>query len=237
MEDRIVEFATVLRRNGVRLSLAENMDASRALQLVGVVDPLLFRNALRTTLVKRSVDLKPFEELFDFYFFGIGQAIDAADRRIMEKLGLTPEQFQQMLEQIQRRLKEMKGDWSELTRALLSGNRGELERLLREAASQEAEAPESFRFTPYTSMGARLQLDRVQFEIDRFKATLQMPSGNGEDLQNLLRYLNERMRDLNRLLREIIQRSEEHTSELQSHSDLVCRLLLEKKKRERENDE
>src|SRR5438034_6820472 len=27
------------------------------------------------------------------------------------------------------------------------------------------------------------------------------------------------------------QRSEEHTSELQSHSDLVCRLLLEKKKK------
>src|SRR5438034_8336266 len=27
-----------------------------------------------------------------------------------------------------------------------------------------------------------------------------------------------------------IHRSEEHTSELQSHSDLVCRLLLEKKK-------
>src|SRR5436190_9745985 len=28
-----------------------------------------------------------------------------------------------------------------------------------------------------------------------------------------------------------IERSEEHTSELQSHSDLVCRLLLEKKKK------
>src|SRR5437588_5763524 len=28
-----------------------------------------------------------------------------------------------------------------------------------------------------------------------------------------------------------LDRSEEHTSELQSHSDLVCRLLLEKKKR------
>src|SRR5260221_7558774 len=28
----------------------------------------------------------------------------------------------------------------------------------------------------------------------------------------------------------ILWRSEEHTSELQSHSDLVCRLLLEKKK-------
>src|SRR5436190_7655914 len=29
----------------------------------------------------------------------------------------------------------------------------------------------------------------------------------------------------------VIERSEEHTSELQSHSDLVCRLLLEKKKK------
>ena len=29
----------------------------------------------------------------------------------------------------------------------------------------------------------------------------------------------------------IYDRSEEHTSELQSHSDLVCRLLLEKKKK------
>src|SRR5436190_17117502 len=31
-------------------------------------------------------------------------------------------------------------------------------------------------------------------------------------------------------LRAFFVRSEEHTSELQSHSDLVCRLLLEKKK-------
>src|SRR5438034_7756821 len=32
---------------------------------------------------------------------------------------------------------------------------------------------------------------------------------------------------------DLAPRSEEHTSELQSHSDLVCRLLLEKKKRDR----
>src|SRR5260221_2634147 len=31
-------------------------------------------------------------------------------------------------------------------------------------------------------------------------------------------------------------RSEEHTSELQSHSDLVCRLLLEKKKNHNASD-
>src|SRR5438034_3766086 len=31
----------------------------------------------------------------------------------------------------------------------------------------------------------------------------------------------------------LASRSEEHTSELQSHSDLVCRLLLEKKKKKK----
>src|SRR5437773_3688769 len=36
--------------------------------------------------------------------------------------------------------------------------------------------------------------------------------------------------DYMRALDEITWRSEEHTSELQSHHDLVCRLLLEKKK-------
>src|SRR3970282_2992392 len=37
-----------------------------------------------------------------------------------------------------------------------------------------------------------------------------------------------------RPLRHPARRSEEHTSELQSHHDLVCRLLLEKKKTIRE---
>src|SRR5438034_6210563 len=38
-----------------------------------------------------------------------------------------------------------------------------------------------------------------------------------------------------RLLDMHAKRSEEHTSELQSHSDLVCRLLLEKKKNKQGN--
>src|SRR5438034_7188053 len=36
--------------------------------------------------------------------------------------------------------------------------------------------------------------------------------------------------------RKVPTRSEEHTSELQSHSDLVCRLLLEKKKKNTSTD-
>ena len=210
MEERLIEFASVLRRNGIRVSLSENMDTFRALELIGIGDPVLFRHTLRTTLVKRAGDVKPFEELFDYFFLGIGQALDAIDRRIMDELGLSPEQFQEMLEQIQRLLKEMEADLSALTRALLNNNRAELERQLREAMQQEMEqgTADNFRLTPYTRMTARLQLDRVQSEIERFKGMLQMLGENGEDLQNVLRYLDERMRDLNRLLREIIQQEQ-----------------------------
>src|SRR5437870_7794436 len=38
--------------------------------------------------------------------------------------------------------------------------------------------------------------------------------------------------DLGRRAPELLQRSEEHTSELQSRGHLVCRLLLEKKKQQ-----
>src|SRR5260221_9157350 len=40
-----------------------------------------------------------------------------------------------------------------------------------------------------------------------------------------------------RSVKALVERSEEHTSELQSHSDLVCRLLLEKKKQEDSRDQ
>src|SRR5438034_4746854 len=46
-------------------------------------------------------------------------------------------------------------------------------------------------------------------------------------LQKLRRPENKQIRN------RIGERSEEHTSELQSHSDLVCRLLLEKKKKKK----
>ena len=210
MEERIIEFANVLRRNGVRVSLSENMDVFRALQRLGIEDQQRFRDALRTTLVKRVGDIQPFEELFDFFFLGLGQAIDALDRRMMEELGLSPEQYQRMLERIQQLLRQMEGDLSELTKALLSANHAELERLFREAARQELDSGglDGFRFTPYMRLGARLDLERVQNEIERFKGLLQLLGDNGDDLKNIMRYLDERLRDLNRLLREAIQQEQ-----------------------------
>src|SRR5436190_6418077 len=51
------------------------------------------------------------------------------------------------------------------------------------------------------------------------------------ELGQVVRADREAVEHVEELVREQrVRRSEEHTSELQSHSDLVCRLLLEKKK-------
>src|SRR5438034_8127906 len=50
------------------------------------------------------------------------------------------------------------------------------------------------------------------------------------DLRGLGVAVQEMMHEHGDVRAPVAQRSEEHTSELQSHSDLVCRLLLEKKK-------
>jgi uncharacterized protein with von Willebrand factor type A (vWA) domain len=209
MQDRLIEFAKVLRRNGVRVSLSENVDAFRAVDLLGIEDPSLFRSALRSTLVKREADLRPFEELFDFFFLGIGQALDKADQRLMAQLELTPAQFQQLLDRIQRLLEQMEGELSDLTRALLSDDKAELERLLRQAAANETQqgSPETFGFTPFTRMAVRLQTDGLQEEVERFRAMLQLGK-NGEDVQNTVRYLDQRLKDLYQMIREVIRQEQ-----------------------------
>src|SRR5256885_3478552 len=59
--------------------------------------------------------------------------------------------------------------------------------------------------------------------------------GHGAHIQRLLECLaSARLAPMSRVV--LTLRSEEHTSELQSPCNLVCRLLLEKKKRQRVED-
>src|SRR5438034_6129816 len=98
--------------------------------------------------------------------------------------------------------------------------------------------PPNLTLFPYTT------LFRSEAVVPRRGDERRAPAGM--DLGQVVRRPGERVRPVVRERREHERaqddlglvpgprdRSEEHTSELQSHSDLVCRLLLEKKKTSR----
>ena len=78
MEQRVVDFIRGMRAAGVRISLAESIDAMQAVGVMGIQDRKVFRESLRATLIKDSQDRPVFEELFPLYFDGGGPALQNA---------------------------------------------------------------------------------------------------------------------------------------------------------------
>ncbi len=68
MDKRIVQFIIALRNSGVRVSLAESIDAFNAIDKLGIEDRETFRMSLRTTLIKNNQDLATFDKLFPLFF-------------------------------------------------------------------------------------------------------------------------------------------------------------------------
>ena len=89
MQEKLVEFANLLRENGVRVSLAETLDAFGAADVTGLGEKDSFRSALRATMIKRKTELPVFEELFDLYFSGLGEIIKQASQAVQQALSMS----------------------------------------------------------------------------------------------------------------------------------------------------
>src|SRR6202161_3350515 len=106
MEEKLVEFANLLRQNGIRVSLAETLDAVTASDVTGLGERELFRAALRATMIKRASELPVFEELFDVYFSGLGEIIKGASKAVQDALSMSDKDFQQFLDDMEDMLKK-----------------------------------------------------------------------------------------------------------------------------------
>src|SRR5260221_945833 len=85
---------------------------------------------------------------------------------------------------------------------------------------------------PYTTLFRSLPIDLQPRLLRVLESRRVRRVGGTQDRPLDVRVIAATHRDL-RADVTAMTRSEEHTSELQSHSDLVCRLLLEKKKKNR----
>src|ERR1700741_4196659 len=129
MHEKLVEFSGLLRKNGLRVSLTESMDAFRALSVVGLGEREIVRATLRTSMVKRTADVATFEQLFDLFFSGLAETIAELTHATADAIDLSDAEFQRFLEDLQKMLEQQGNEMSELARALLGADGGTLERL------------------------------------------------------------------------------------------------------------
>ena len=122
----MVDFIRALRAAGVRISLAESMDAMRGADALGITDRDVFRAAMKTTLVKENKDQGTFEEYFPLFF---GASVPPM-QNIPDQL---TQEEQQMLRDALQALMGNLNALRELMRQLIQGQAFSQEQLDREA--------------------------------------------------------------------------------------------------------
>lgn len=134
LDARIVEFAEVLRQNGIRVSPAEVVDAAAAVTLTGVADRTRFKATLRSTLVKRTADVESFDRAFELFFTGAFRTFQAIDRALLQRLQEEGLLEGQELQSVIATLGGLVGGMSPLAQATLGADRGRLAQLFRQAS-------------------------------------------------------------------------------------------------------
>src|SRR5260370_26150502 len=131
MDARIVEFAEVLRQNGIRVSTAEVNDAVLATSEIGLHRRELLKSALQTTLVKRSMDLETFDRAFELFFSGAAKTLESLDAALLadlEREGLLErDELAMVVASVNRLFNQL----SPLAQAALSADRARLAQLFR----------------------------------------------------------------------------------------------------------
>ena len=138
MQHKIIEFTNLLRKSGIRVSVAEAIDAFNALDELSLGDREVFRDALRSSMVKRGDEIATYDELFDLYWSGFYDNLKNAFGDMEGDLGEMGIDLEQLLAQLAEMMENMDGDLDlgELAKAMLTQDLSQLENMIRQAAEQ-----------------------------------------------------------------------------------------------------
>ena len=202
MQARVVEFTNLLRKSGIRVSVAEGIDAFRALEELSIQDRAVFRDALRASMVKRGDEIPTFNELFDLYWSGFYDNLRESFGNLNDQMGEMDIDLESLMQQMAEMMQGMEGqvDLSELAQALLTQDLAQLEAMIREAAEQAGtERIENMLQVGFFSRRTNEQLDlegaggELQ-DLAQKLAEMGMGSEEIEALQKMIQQLLDNMR-------------------------------------------
>lgn len=191
MDKRMVNFIRALRAAGVRISLAESLDALNGVQQVGIGERDFFRAAMKTTLVKEARDQGKFEQYFPLFF--------GANRPPMEDIldNLTPEQ-QQQLQQALQALQGSPQALRDLLRQLLEGrpfDQDQLDQAGQQAGLSSADDMNQRRWFE-RRVERQMNIQQLQQAIEELLEMLAQMGMSREDLQQLRQMLEQNAQGL-----------------------------------------
>ncbi len=202
MQKKVIAFTNLLRKSGIRVSVAEAIDAFNALDELSLDDREIFCDALRTAMVKRGDDIPAYDELFELFWSGYYDNLRQAFDQMEGDLGGMGIDLDQLLKQLAEMMKGMDGDFdlSELAKALLTQDLSQLENMIRQAAEEAGTGRiENMLQVGFFSRrtaeqlgleGASQQLENL---VERMRA-MGMGDAQIQQMQELMRKLMETMR-------------------------------------------
>jgi uncharacterized protein with von Willebrand factor type A (vWA) domain len=212
VQQKILEFTNILRKSGIRVSTAEAIDAFAALGELSIADREVFRDVLRSTMVKRGEEVPAFDQLFDLFWSGFYDSLRDAFGEVGSRLAALGTDLEDLLRQITQRLEEMDGDvgdLSELARALLTMDLAALEQLIRAAAEQSGiDRIENFLQVGFFSrrtleqMGAEGATDQLRELVARLEQAGMSP----EQIQALRELIDGLLEAMRRSVRDFTER-------------------------------
>ncbi len=212
MQEKLVEFANLLRENGVRVSLAETLDAFCAAEVTGLAERETFRSALRSTMVKRASELPTFEELFDIYFAGLGEIIKQASQAVQNALSMSDQEFQKFLEDVEKMLQKEGKNLSDLAKQLLQNKSGAMEKAIRDAARAirlsgiERTIEENYFAR---ALARQLGLDKIEAEIKELREQVEKMDIGPAMKARMEEYLERRLKALEDIIRRYVRMERE----------------------------
>jgi hypothetical protein len=205
MQRKVIEFTNLLRKSGIRVSVAEGIDTFQALDELSMDDREIFKDAMRSAMVKRGDEISTYDELFDLYWSGFYDGLKDAFGDMASEMG----QMGIDLEELMRQLAEMMGqmnaedmDLGDLAKALLTQDLNQLEQMIRQAA----EAAGAQRIENMLQIGFFSRRTSEQMDLE----------GAGQQLEDLAQRLEEmglspeQAEAMRELIRELQQQNHDY---------------------------
>ena len=211
MQKKIIEFTNLLRKSGIRVSVAEGIDAFNALDELSLDDREVFQDALRSSMVKRGDEIPTFDELFNLFWSGFYDNLKGAFGDMEGDLSEMGIDLEQLLSQLAEMMENMDGDldMSELAQALLTQDLSQLENMIRAAADEAgSERIENMLQVGFFSRRTteQLGLEGAQQDLENLVERMKAMGMGDEQIQQMVDLIRKLVETVRRSVRNFTER-------------------------------